>query len=699
MAILLRILLRRYMVKYTRYASVCKLIPTRQPILSYTLLNNFHTSIVAYKRRKTPEERKATRIIEYTPKFKGEVVEAWRGITLEELALILNNNVAYVQDLLLSTLRGKNTEIHDVKVLQEAIRRSGRRLRLIGKPVDVIKEKASKDIIVRPPASQAQLKPRPPVVTVMGHVDHGKTTLLDALRQSSVVKQEFGGITQHIGAFSVNMPTGRKITFLDTPGHAAFTAMRARGANVTDIVVLVVAADDGVMEQTIESIKMARDANAPILVAINKIDAPLADVQRTKLGLASAGVQVESLGGDVQAIEVSALKRQNLDALAEALILQADLLSLGADNMGPVEATVVESRMHQHRGKLCTAVVQRGTLKRGGILIAGTSLCRVRALRDADGTVLDAVPPGFPAEIEGWKDLPTAGDLVLEADTERSARAALKFREDKRNIAKQEEEAQAIKAKGAQHQLEYRERVQTKRLMGRVRYKETGPRKKESDEDSNMKTLNVIVKGDVNGTLEAILDTLDTFTSNDLELDLVHYGVGDITENDLELARTFQAIIYAFNVKCSTKLQLEADTDSVDIKHFNVIYKLVDDVKEEINKRMPEQEVENVIGEAQVLQQFEVSDGRKKVNVAGCRCIKGHLKRAAFYKLMRNGQIVFDGNLISMRHLKTEVDTIKKDLECGLQLNNKELIYHNGDSLICYEKKTEQQKTTWDPGF
>lgn len=318
-------------------------------------------------------------MIEYPPKAKGEIIGVWKDITVAELANVLGQDINYVKDIFLNQVKTPDTVIRDMRLLQQAIRRSGHRMKFIANPKHNKQEEEiiEKDAYPRPPAPTSQLKPRPPVVTVMGHVDHGKTTLLDALRHSSVVDQEFGGITQHIGAFSVVLDSGARITFLDTPGHAAFSAMRARGANLTDIVVLVVAADDGVMDQTLESIRMAREAKGikflhkhvlcryinitvPIFVAINKIDSPKADIERTERMLVEAGIQIEKLGGDVQAIPISALKKQNLSQLTEALVLQAELLEIVADPTGPVEAVVVESRVHPVRGKVCTVVVQRG---------------------------------------------------------------------------------------------------------------------------------------------------------------------------------------------------------------------------------------------------------------------------------------------------------------------------------------------------
>ncbi|VEN34226.1 unnamed protein product [Callosobruchus maculatus] len=476
--------------------------------------------------------------------------------------------------------------------------------------------------------------------------------------------------------------------------------MRARGANLTDIVVLVVAADDGVMEQTIESIRMARQAKVPILVAINKIDSPKANVSRTEKMLVEVGIQVENLGGDVQAIPISALKKQNLDQLTEALILQADLLELGGDPTGPVEAVVVESKVHPQKGKICTVVVQRGTMKKGDILVAGTAMAKVRALKDADSKLLSEVPPGYPAEIEGWRDLPQAGEQVLEVESEKRAREVIRFREDQKEKEKSETELKAIEQKMQQHEREYKERLEMKRRLGRYRMKPDGPRKPEIQRDTDgPPTYHVIVKADVDGSLEAILDTLDTYDSPDCKMDLVHYGVGPVTENDLEMAEAFQAVVYAFNVDVGPQIKQAAEDKEVVVKKHNVIYKLIDDVKEEINSRLPPVDVEEELGEATVLQQFEISQGKKAIPIAGCKCERGILKRSGLYKVLRKGEVIYEGHLSSMRHLKSEVDVIKADTECGLQMEDKNLTFEKGDVIICIEKKSVPQKTDWNPGF
>ncbi|XP_066262644.1 translation initiation factor IF-2, mitochondrial [Euwallacea similis] len=662
---------------------------------------SFHSSYIYHKRRKTTEEKKATKIIQYVPKSKGEVVDIWQGITLLQLAKVLEKDIDHIKELFGNVYQNPNTQINDMKQLQNALRRGGRRIKFIAKPSNGTYEYEDEVKVLkpRPPPTKEDLKPRPPVVTVMGHVDHGKTTLLDALRHSSIVDKEFGGITQHIGAFLVTLDSGAKITFLDTPGHAAFTSMRARGANLTDIVVLVVAADDGVMEQTIESIKMAKNARVPMLVAINKIDSPKADIERTQRMLVEVGIQVECLGGDVQAVPISALKKQNLNQLTEALVLQADLLEIGGDPTGPVEAVIIESNTHPGRGNVTTLVVQRGTLKKGDILVAGTAMAKVRSIKDADGRILDQVSPGYPAEIDGWKVLPAAGDVVLEAKSEKDARIVIKFREDDLEQKKLEEDLKIIKQKQEMHDNKYQQYLKEKRQLGKFKMRRQGPRQKEIAEEDGSPFINVIVKTDVVGTLEAILETLDTYKSDVCPLDIVNYGVGPLTPTDIELAKAFKCVVYAFNTPVPDSLKSMVVQDGIDIREHNVIYRLIEDFKKEVNTRLPKKEIEEILGEAEVLQQFEISKGRKLLPVAGCRCVTGLLKRDALFRVMRERNIVYEGPLASMRHLKSEVDVIKADTECGLQLVDHDIIFLKGDKILCLEKKMVNQETDWDPGF
>ncbi|KAL0869414.1 hypothetical protein ABMA27_007652 [Loxostege sticticalis] len=665
-------------------------------------------SVVCCKKRRSEEEKAFSSgrpAIRYSPKGGSEVVGIWRNMTVQDLANVLKKDVDHVfkalefADKTSDTDYKKDTVIHNPQIIRDVVKISGFRFKIISNPDKETEEEENKDAVPAPPAPPEALKPRPPVVCVMGHVDHGKTTLLDSLRDTSVVDQEFGGITQHIGAFEVKLQSGDKVTFLDTPGHAAFSAMRSRGALATDIVVLVVAADDGVMEQTVESIRMAREARVPILVAINKIDKPGVNIERTMRSLAQHGIVCEALGGDVQAIPVSALKKQNLDTLVEALTLQAQLMDLKADPGGYVEGVVIEALLDPKTGKQATVLVQRGTLRRGSVIVAGTGWAKVRVLNTADGQTVQEAPPSTPVSVLGWRELPSAGDQVLEVASEKRANEVMKWRHSQRMKEKQVVDLEAIEAKEAEHNAQYQATLARKRAMGRFKLRRQGPREKMIQEDTHP-TLNVFVKGDVDGSVEAILDILETYDEHDrVRLDLVNFGVGPVTPNDLEIAEAFNAVIYAFNVDCPTPLTVEAKKKNIPIKKHNIIYKLVDDVKEELSARIPVSQEEEIVGEANVLQQFMVSEGKKKVPVAGCRCMKGSLARNALYRVIRGQDVVFEGKLASMKHLKDEVNTIKRDMECGLRFADPTFEVQPGDTIVCYKMVDAPVTTGWDPGF
>lgn len=669
-----------------------------------TQYRNLCTSETFFKRRKTTIDGKIELAVLPKSKFKEtQVTEVWKNMTVSDLAKALGKNVQHVFDVLEYVENGRQYNkptniINNWKVIQDVVKLSGMRCKLVSPPVETEILNDNCDAVRRPPVAPKNMKRRPPIVTVMGHVDHGKTTLLDTLRNTSVADSEFGGITQHIGAFCSTLKSGEKITFLDTPGHAAFSAMRSRGAQITDIVVLVVAADDGVMEQTTESIRMAKEAKVPILVAINKIDKPEADIEKTKRMLAQQGVLVEDLGGDIQAVPISALKGTNIDTLTEAIILQAEIMDIKADYEGFVEGVVIESSNDIHRGKLATVLVDRGTLKKGTILVAGLAWARVRSMfTDSQGTVQDATP-GMAVQVIGWRNLPSPGDIILEVESERRAQEVIRWRQHEEMKTKQEEDLIYITAKEMEHQKVYKASLEERRRLGRYKLRRTGPRKKEIEDDTDLK-LRIIFKGDVDGSVEAFLDILETYTSSLCKLDVVHYGVGNVTVTDIELAETFQAIIYTFNIGVLRDAQEKAKQKSIKIKQHRIIYKLIDDVKEEIESRLPLIEVEEVLGEANVLQQFLINEGKKKVPVAGCRCTKGILKRNALYKLIRENEVIHEGPVESMRHLKTEVDSIKKDAECGLRLADISIQFTPGDTLICYVLKKQPQKIDWDPGF
>ncbi|XP_014243183.1 translation initiation factor IF-2, mitochondrial [Cimex lectularius] len=658
----------------------------------------FSTTTPCMKKRKTREEKKMPRTIVHNAKSKWkstDVVQVWRGMTLRELAEALGKDVDHVLEAMTfiddtAHYRKADQVVDNFNVIQEVVKKSGKRWQMMKK------EQPLEETFVEPkrrdPSEYVNSKPRPPVVAIMGHVDHGKTTLLDSLRDSRIVDGEFGGITQHIGAFVVRL--GKEVvTFLDTPGHAAFCSMRSRGAQATDIVVLVVAADDGVMEQTVESISMARNAEVPIIVALNKMDKPKADPERAKRELVQHGLQVEEFGGDVQVVPVSALNGTNLDALVEAILVQAELMALSSDYSGPVEGVVIECSTDPHRGKLCTVLVQCGTLRKGVVLVAGKAWCKIRAMFDERGEPVQEAPPSTPVQTIGWRALPSAGDLALQVETEKRADQIASKRLELEQFEKSKQDYTIIEQKAQEHYKQYRERLEQKRKMGRFRLKPDGPRKKEFEDDKSLK-VNIVVKADVDGSVEAILDVLDTYESNMCKLNVVHYGVGPVSKNDIILAELFNAIVYAFNTK-----ELEDAKGNVKIKHHNVIYKLVEDVKGEINSVLPEKEVEEVLGEASVLQEFTINEGKAKVPVAGCRCQKGIVKKSAFVKLLRDGECIYTGKIASLRHHKDEVDSVKKDLECGLRIEDVSIKFKPGDTIVCFQINQIPRTIDWDPGF
>ncbi|XP_039668226.1 translation initiation factor IF-2, mitochondrial isoform X2 [Perca fluviatilis] len=569
------------------------------------------------------------------------------------------------------------------------------------------RERANRDVLPRPPADPSQLTPRPPVVTIMGHVDHGKTTLLDSLRKSQIVSTEAGGITQHIGAFLVQLPSGERITFLDTPGHAAFSSMRARGANATDIVVLVVAADDGVMNQTVESIQHAKRANVPMIVAVNKCDKPQADPQRVKQELLAHDVVCEEFGGDVQAIHVSALKGDNLLALAEATVALAEVLELKAEPSGAVEGLIIESRTDRGKGPVTTAIVQRGTLKRGCVLVAGRSWAKVRFLFDENGRTVAEAGPSAAVEVVGWKELPSAGDVFLEVESEQRAREAVEWRSYAEEQQKLTEEQDAIELKQQLHLDQYRKQReglthlswrQRKAALYRENRKQFAVRPSEKTQREG-RSLPLIIKGDVDGSVEAILNLLDSYDAQQqCELELLHFGIGDISENDVIMAQTFSGSIYGFNVAASRPIQQLAARHGVPLRLHSIIYKLVDELKAELSSKLPPLLHENIVGEATVLAMFDVSVGKKKVPVAGCRVQKGQLDRRLQFRLIRGRDTVWEGSLAALKHHRDDVQTVKAGMDCGLSADGG-VDFRPGDVIVCYEERDAAQVTSWDPGF
>lgn len=549
---------------------------------------------------------------------------------------------------------------------------------------------------------------RPPVVTIMGHVDHGKTTLLDALRNSHIVAGEFGGITQHIGAFSVDLKgVGRKVTFLDTPGHSAFAAMRARGANGADIVVLVVAADDGVKEQTVQSIKFAQSAGVPIVVAINKCDKPNADPMRAKRSLLEHDVVVEDLGGDVQCVEVSALHAKNLPALQEALLIQSDLMGLQSTPKGLVEGVVIESSVVQGIGKVCTVVVTRGTLRKNAVLVAGKAWSRVRTMTDENGQHLHEAGPSTPVRISGWKeDIPTPGELLLEVPSTDRAQRAVKFRVGKEMAEKAEEDWKVIEERRMEEREQYlmnRQKLLDKgyrygSTLRRVVHKE---KRLEKAIDDGFPKFRLLLRTDVEGTLEAILNVIDTYSSEKCKFQLVDFGVGPPTNMDIEIAKETGALIYLFNVQPPAAIRSQAEQEGVRIEQYNVIYRLVEALKNELSLRLPKITEMELVGEGHVLKEFQISDrNRKRQPIAGVLVDWGNFQRNCVFKFIRAGKPFYEGEVESMKHQAEVVNSATTNTEVGIALEDKSIRFKPDDTVEVYSRKEIAQTIDWNPpGF
>ncbi|XP_042292684.1 translation initiation factor IF-2, mitochondrial [Thunnus thynnus] len=643
------------------------------------------------------------------PKVDKQEVEIRQRMTVEALAHAMNKDFDHVLEALLNTAVDVDAlepdSLLEERWIKEVVTRSGMKFRWA--KLSASRERENRDAQRRPPADPVSLVPRPPVVTIMGHVDHGKTTLLDSLRKSQIVSTEAGGITQHIGAFLVQLPTGEKITFLDTPGHAAFSSMRARGADATDIVILVVAADDGVMNQTVESIQHARRAKVPVIVAVNKCDKPQADPQRVKQELLAHDIVCEEFGGDVQAIHISALKGDNLLALAEATVALAEVLELKAEPSGLVEGLIIESRTDKGKGPVTTAIIQRGTLKRGCVLVAGKSWAKVRFLFDENGRAMTEAGPSAAVEVVGWKELPSAGEVILEVESEQRAREVVEWRSYEEEQQKLQEEQSAIELKQQQHLEEYRKEReglshlswrQRKSALYRANKTKFAMRPSERTQRDEL-MLPLIIKGDVDGSVEAILKVLDSYDAQQqCQLELVHFGIGDVSENDVSLAETFAGSIYGFNVGANRSIQQLAARRGVPLRLHSIIYKLIDELKDELSSKLPPVVTENAIGEATVLAVFDVSVGKKKVAVAGCRVQKGQLDRRHKFRLIRGRDAIWEGSLEALKHHKDDVQTVRTGMECGLSADS-DVEFRAGDIVVCFEEVEAPQVTSWDPGF
>ncbi|MBR1825646.1 MAG: translation initiation factor IF-2 [Alphaproteobacteria bacterium] len=503
-----------------------------------------------------------------------------------------------------------------------------------------------------PEDTAEDLLPRAPIVTVMGHVDHGKTSLLDALRETNVVAKEAGGITQHIGAYQITLESGQKITFIDTPGHEAFSEMRARGAQVTDIVVLVVAANDGIMPQTVEAIRHAQAANVPIVVAINKIDLPGADPMRVKTELLQYGIGVEEMGGESLCAEISAKKRINIDKLVDAILLQAEMLDLKANPNRAAQGTVVEAKMEKGRGSVATVLVQRGTLHIGDILIAGKEWGRVRAMFNELGKKVLQAGPATPVEVIGLQGTPMAGDTFVIGKDENQAREVTGYR-----IRKERELKMVANTKSAMEQM-----------MEKIKSGES-------------KHLSVVIKADVQGSIEALEGSLKKLANDEVSVQILHSAVGGISESDVTLAHASNALIIGFNVRANAQARDMAHRDGVDIRYYSIIYTVVDDVKKALEGMLTPELREKILGYAQIRNVFNITGVGK---VAGCMVTEGMVKRGAKVRLLRDNVVIHDGNLGQLKRYKDDVKEVKEGYECGMSFENYSDIQVN-DSIECYE--------------
>jgi translation initiation factor IF-2 len=502
------------------------------------------------------------------------------------------------------------------------------------------------------PDNPEDLQPRPPVVTIMGHVDHGKTSLLDAIRSANIASGEAGGITQHIGAYQVEK-NGNKITFLDTPGHAAFTAMRARGAQVTDIAVLVVAADDSVMPQTIESISHAKAAGVPIIVAINKIDKPTANPQKVRTELLQHDVFVESMGGEVLDVEVSAVKGTNIDKLLEAILLQAELLDLKANPDRTAEGVVIEAKLDKGRGAVATLLIQTGDLLVGDIIVAGNEWGRIRAILDDRGESLEGALPSQPVEVLGLQGTPMAGDRFAVVDSEARAREITEYRQRK---ARDKAAARHVNQRGSLEQM-----------MSQL-------------QSAGVKEFPLVVKADVQGSVEAITAALEKLGNEEVRARVVHGGAGAITESDVSLAQTSGAAIIGFNVRANPQARQASEQAGIEIRYYSIIYNLLDDVKAAMSGLLSPERRETFLGNAEILEVFNIT---KVGKVAGCRVTEGRVERGAGVRLIRDGVVIHEGTLKTLKRFKDEVPEVPVGQECGMAFQNYEDI-RQGDIIECF---------------
>ena len=569
-------------------------------------------------------------------------------ITVQELAARMAARAAdVVKSLMKMGVMATVTQSLDADTAELVVQEFGHRARRVSESDVELGIEGDSDI-------DTDLSPRPPVVTVMGHVDHGKTSLLDALRHTDVVRGEAGGITQHIGAYQVQMPSGNRITFIDTPGHEAFTAMRSRGASVTDVVVLVVAADDGVMPQTIEAIRHAKASGAPIVVAINKMDRPDANPNRVRQELLSHDIVVEEMGGDTQDVEVSALKKTGLDKLEEAITLQAELLDLKANPDRTAEGSVVESRLDRGRGPVATVLVQKGTLNAGDIVVAGAEWGKVRAMTDDKGKPVKSAGPSTPVEIQGLASVPRAGEPFVVVETEARAREISEFRQRK---LKDTAAGALTAARGTLDEM-----------LARIQAGE-------------QKEVAVLVKSDVQGSAEAINVTVLKLAHEEVRVRVLLSAVGQITESDVQLAKASNALIVAFNVRATSQARELATRDGVDIRYYSIIYEVADDIEKMVRGKVAPKAREKFLGYAEIRKVFDIT---KTGKVAGCMVTEGLVKRGSGVRLLREGVVIHNGELSQLKRFKDDVREVARGYECGLSFAGFSDL-REGDQVECFE--------------
>ena len=603
-------------------------------------------SLASIRRAREKEKLKHQEALKTAEKISRDVVIP-ETITVQELANRMAERAATVVKTLMNLgVMATITQTIDADTAELVAEE-------LGHKVTRVAESDVENILKSEEDKPEELLPRPPVVTVMGHVDHGKTSLLDALRSTNVASGEAGGITQHIGAYQVTLANGQKVTFIDTPGHAAFTAMRARGAKITDVVILVVAANDGVMPQTIEAIAHAKAANVPIVVAINKIDVMGANPDKVKMDLLNHEVVVESLGGETLCVEVSAKQKLNLDKLVEAVLLQAEVLDLKANPNHTAQGVVVESKMEKGRGPVATVLISRGTLKVGDVFVVGQEWGRVRSLLDDKGKRLQSALPAQPVEVVGLQGVPAAGDDLFVVESESKAREVSGYRQRKAR------EALSIKRVGGSTM---------EQMFAQIKAGET-------------KTFPVIVKGDVQGSVEALQGTLAKIANDEVRINVIHAGVGSINESDITLARASNATIIGFNVRANPQARENAKRDGVDIRYYSIIYDVADDMKKAVEGLLTPEEKEKILGYAEVRQVIHVS---KVGNVAGCMVTEGLVKRGAKVRLLRDNVVIHEGELSQLKRFKDDVKEVKSGFDCGMSFENYDDI-KEGDMIECFE--------------